>query len=87
MTLFSLSYEIYSPISPNRGAAGSSVKFHLPSLPVRAILGVMEFLDVEHNASLVAVALIVALVAGFTGLSLTKDLSSKTLYQRKVAVT
>lgn len=47
----------------------------------------MEFLDVEHNASLVAVALIVALVAGFTGLSLTKDLSSKTLYQRKVAVT
>lgn len=46
----------------------------------------MDFLQFGHNGWLVAVALIVALVAGFTGLSLTKDLSSKSLSQRKIAV-
>jgi len=46
----------------------------------------MEFLDFGHNAGLVSFSLIVALVAGFTGLSLTRDLSSKSITQRKVAV-
>ena len=47
----------------------------------------MEFLDIGHNPWLIAVSLLVALVAGATGLTLTKDLSSKTVPQRKLAVT
>lgn len=46
----------------------------------------MEFLDYGHNPWLVAISFIVALVAGGTGLSLTKDLSKKSVTQRKVAV-
>ncbi len=46
----------------------------------------MTFLDYGHNPALVAMSLIVALVAGFTGLSLTKDLSSKSIAQKQVAV-
>jgi NO-binding membrane sensor protein with MHYT domain len=46
----------------------------------------MESLEFGHNAGLVIFSLIVALVAGFTGLSLTRDLSSKSIVQRKVAV-
>ncbi|WP_299667946.1 MHYT domain-containing protein [uncultured Ruegeria sp.] len=46
----------------------------------------MEHLDFGHNGLLVAMSFIVALVAGFTGLSLTKNLSSKSLSQRKVSV-
>ncbi len=46
----------------------------------------MEFPEFEHNGLLVAMSFIVALVAGFTGLSLTKDLSSKTIAQRKIAI-
>ena len=46
----------------------------------------MEYLDFGHHGLLVAMSFIVALVAGFTGLSLTKDLSAKSLAQRKVSV-
>lgn len=46
----------------------------------------MEFLEVGHNPWLVAISLVVALVAGATGLTLTKDLSSKSVPQRKLAV-
>ncbi|MEO0945471.1 MAG: MHYT domain-containing protein [Pseudomonadota bacterium] len=46
----------------------------------------MEFLDVSHSPGLVAASIGIAMIAGFTGLSLTKDLSSKTLGQRKIAV-
>ncbi|MGR3712874.1 MAG: MHYT domain-containing protein [Shimia sp.] len=46
----------------------------------------MEFLDFAHNPWLVAVSLAVALVAGATGLSLTRDLSEKSVSQRKLAV-
>lgn len=46
----------------------------------------MTFLDYGHNPVLVAMSLVVALVAGFTGLSLTKDLSRKSLIQKRVAV-
>lgn len=46
----------------------------------------MEFLDVSHSAVLVAASLVIALVAGFTGLTLTKDLSQKTVGQRKIAI-
>lgn len=46
----------------------------------------MEFLDVGHSPWLVAVSFVVALVAGATGLSLTKDLSTRSVPQRKLAV-
>ncbi|TCL10296.1 NO-binding membrane sensor protein with MHYT domain [Shimia isoporae] len=46
----------------------------------------MEFLDFGHNPWLVAVSFVVALVAGATGLSLTRDLSEKSVSQRKLAV-
>lgn len=46
----------------------------------------MDFLDVSHSPGLVAASLLIAIVAGFTGLSLTKDLSKRSLGQRKVAV-
>ena len=43
-------------------------------------------IEYGHNGLLVFLSLLVAMVAGFTGLSLTKDLSSKSFSQRKVAV-
>ncbi|MGJ8609718.1 MAG: MHYT domain-containing protein [Octadecabacter sp.] len=46
----------------------------------------MEFLDVTHNAALVIASLVVALVAGFTGLTLSKDLSTKSMSRRKVSI-
>ncbi len=46
----------------------------------------MEFLVVSHNLWLVAASLVVALVAGFTGLTLTQDLSQRTVRQRKLAI-
>lgn len=50
------------------------------------IVRFMEFLDVGHNPWLVAISFVVALVAGATGLSLTRDLSAKSLSQRRLAV-
>ncbi|MGI3187137.1 MHYT domain-containing protein [Nioella aestuarii] len=46
----------------------------------------MEFLTVEYNPWLVAMSFVVALVAGAAGLTLTKDLSQKTVTQKKLAV-
>ncbi len=46
----------------------------------------MEFVDFSHNYSLVAASFVIAMVAGFTGLTLTKNLSEKTFGQRKVAI-
>ncbi|MCP4819573.1 MAG: carbon monoxide dehydrogenase [Shimia sp.] len=46
----------------------------------------MEFLDFGHNNWLVATSFVVALVAGATGLSLTRDLSEKSLPQRRLAI-
>jgi len=46
----------------------------------------MEFLDFGHDPFLVATSFVVALVAGTTGLSLTKDLSRKSVEQRKLSV-
>ena len=46
----------------------------------------MQFLDYGHNLWLVAIAFVVALVAGATGLSLTKDLSKKSMFQRKLSI-
>ena len=43
-------------------------------------------LDYTHNLWLVTASLLVALIAGFTGLSLTKGLSNKTVAQRKTSV-
>lgn len=46
----------------------------------------MEFLEFGHNNLLVTMSLVVAIVAGFTGLSLTKDLSSKSIAHRKISI-
>ncbi|MCH2164487.1 MAG: LytTR family transcriptional regulator DNA-binding domain-containing protein [Marinovum sp.] len=46
----------------------------------------MQTFDFSHSFFLVAMACIVAAVAGFTGLSLTRDLSSKPAFQKKVSV-
>lgn len=46
----------------------------------------MEELAVSHNLVLIAMSCVVALVAGFTGLSLTRDMAQKTVAQRKVAI-
>ena len=46
-------------------------------------MGVEEF---SHNLALVLMSVVVALVAGFTGLSLTRSLARKTAGQKKVAV-
>lgn len=46
----------------------------------------MEFLTVSHSGYLIALSCFVALVAGFTGLSLTRDLSDKPMFQKKVSI-
>lgn len=46
----------------------------------------MEFIPFSHDAFLVVMASVVAVVAGFTGLSLTRDLSSKPVLEKKVSV-
>lgn len=46
----------------------------------------MEFLTVSHSGFLIAMSCLVALVAGFTGLSLTRDLSEKPMFQKKVSI-
>lgn len=46
----------------------------------------MNFLDVSHSPLLIAFACLVAIVAGFAGLSLTRNLAQKTMGQRKVAI-
>ncbi|MEP5151669.1 MHYT domain-containing protein [Planktotalea sp.] len=46
----------------------------------------MGVLESDHNMFLVFMSCVVALVAGFTGLSLTRELSHKPLFQRQVAV-
>lgn len=46
----------------------------------------MEFLESDHSLFLVAMSCLVALVAGFTGLSLTRNLSDKTVPQKTLSV-
>jgi len=46
----------------------------------------MEFLVVQHSSFLIAMSCVVALVAGFTGLSLTRDLAEKPMFQKKVSI-
>ncbi|WP_425038748.1 MHYT domain-containing protein [Primorskyibacter sp. S187A] len=46
----------------------------------------MEYLDANHDTFLVIMSCVVALVAGFTGLSLTRDLSQKPIVQRQISV-
>lgn len=46
----------------------------------------MEFLPFSHSPFLVAMSFVVALVAAFTGLSLTRDLSRKPVQQKKGAI-
>lgn len=58
----------------------------LQNASVLVILLGMEFLIVSHSSFLIAMSCVVALVAGFTGLSLTRDLSSKPMLQKKAAI-
>ncbi|WP_341367876.1 MHYT domain-containing protein [Yoonia sp. BS5-3] len=46
----------------------------------------MELLPFTHSAFLIVMSCLVALVAGFTGLSLTRDLSAKPMFQKKAAI-
>lgn len=46
----------------------------------------MEFLDVSHNTALVIASIVVAIVAGFTGLTLSKDLSRQSVLRRKGSI-
>ena len=46
----------------------------------------MDYLSYSHNQTLVIVALVLAVVSGFTGFTLTHNLSAKTLLQRKISV-
>lgn len=46
----------------------------------------MQMLDFNHDLFLVSMSCLVALVAGFTGLSLTRNLSQKSLAQKKLSV-
>lgn len=46
----------------------------------------MEFLTVSQNSFLIVMSCVVALVAGFTGLSLTRDLATKPMFQKKVSI-
>lgn len=46
----------------------------------------MDFLSVNHSSFLIAMSCVVALVAGFTGLSLTRDLSEKPVFQKKASI-
>lgn len=46
----------------------------------------MEFLNVGHNWVLIAASVVIAITAGFTGLTLSKDLSQQNLSRRKVSV-
>ena len=46
----------------------------------------MNSLKVDHDAFLVVLACVVALSAGFTGLSLTRELSTKPVFQKKALI-
>ncbi|MCR9238253.1 MAG: LytTR family transcriptional regulator DNA-binding domain-containing protein [Alphaproteobacteria bacterium] len=46
----------------------------------------MQILDYSHNPMLVFASLLVAMMAGFTGLSLTKGLSERNIMHRKISV-
>jgi len=46
----------------------------------------MEALDFTHSGLLVAMSCVVALVAGFTGLSLTRGLADKPMTQKKISI-
>lgn len=46
----------------------------------------MEFLDVSHDTALVIASIVVALAAGFTGLTLSRDLSKQSVLRRKGSI-
>ena len=46
----------------------------------------MEFIDVSHNLALVIASMVVSIVAGFTGLTLSKDISKQSVSRRKGSV-
>tara|TARA_B100001057_G_scaffold396257_1_gene406001 strand:- start:2442 stop:2786 length:345 start_codon:yes stop_codon:yes gene_type:complete len=46
----------------------------------------MDYFSYSHNQTLVVLALVLAVVSGFTGFTLTHNLSAKTLLQRKISV-
>lgn len=55
-------------------------------MPFWVTLSGMGVLEANHDGFLVVMSCLVALVAGFTGLSLTRDLSQKPVLQRQISV-
>lgn len=58
----------------------------LQNFSVLVIFSSMEFFNVSHSSFLIVMSCVVAVVAGFTGLSLTRDLSVKPMLQKKVSI-
>ena len=46
----------------------------------------MEFLEVSHNLTLLAASVVISIVAGFTGLTLSKDISQQSVSRRKGSI-
>lgn len=46
----------------------------------------MDFIEVGHDTFLIVMACVVALAAGFTGLSMTRDLSTKSVLHKRVSI-
>lgn len=63
-----------------------SARQHLQNAHVLGIFTGMEFLSVAHSGFLTAMSCVVAMVAGFTGLSLTRDLANKPMFQKKLSI-
>jgi NO-binding membrane sensor protein with MHYT domain len=72
-------------LRPDGLTATPSIAFAKPRFIVQ--IDRMETLNVDHNLFLVAMACIVALAAGFTGLSMTRELATKPVFQKKALIT
>ena len=58
----------------------------LPKAKILSIFLMMDLLPFTHSSFLIVMSCVVALAAGFTGLSLTRDLSEKPMFQKKVSI-
>ena len=63
-----------------------SSNLELPGTKFWGIVQAMESIAFSHNFFLVTMSCIVALLAGFTGLSLTRNLSNKSVPEKAISV-
>ena len=63
-----------------------STNLELPGKKFLGSVKAMEFIAFNHNFFLVTMSCIVAIVAGFTGLSLTRNLSNKSVPEKAISV-